>query len=165
MRARLRQLVSRVVLNQLIASSLVGRTLRWRLLRACGLDVERCEIEAQMFCGGTDIAIGAGCFVNVRALLDNSARITIGPNAYLGPNVTIVTSTHAVGPTGRRAGDLVAAPVVIGAGAWLGAGVTVLPGVTIGAGCVIAAGSVVTADCAPDGLYAGAPAVRKRSLG
>jgi maltose O-acetyltransferase len=40
----------------------------------------------------------------------------------------------------------------------------VLPGVTIGAGCAVAAGAVVTADCEPDGLYAGVPARRVRDL-
>jgi maltose O-acetyltransferase len=54
--------------------------------------------------------------------------------------------------------------VSVGNGSWLGTGVTVLPGVTIGEGCVIAAGAVVTADCAPDGLYAGVPARRIRDL-
>jgi len=40
----------------------------------------------------------------------------------------------------------------------------ILGGVTVGEGCLVAAGAVVTADCAPHGLYGGAPARRLREL-
>lgn len=82
-----------------------------------------------------------------------------------GPNVLIFTGTHDIGPASCRAVHPAKfAPVVIGNGCWLGAGVIVHAGLTIGAGCVIASGAVVTADCEPNGLYAGVPAVRKREL-
>ena len=39
-----------------------------------------------------------------------------------------------------------------------------MPGVTVGSGCIIAAGAVLTADCSPDGIYAGVPAKRIKDL-
>jgi acetyltransferase-like isoleucine patch superfamily enzyme len=76
----------------------------------------------------------------------------------------LLTTGHDLGPHEQRAGELTAAPIVVGDGAWIGARSVVLPGITVGPGAVVAAGSVVTTDCEPDGLYAGVPAVRKREL-
>ena len=47
---------------------------------------------------------------------------------------------------------------------WICAGAAILPGVQIASGCVIAAGAVVTHSTAPNGLYAGIPAIRKKDL-
>ena len=64
----------------------------------------------------------------------------------------------------RRAisGEIDAAPIEIGEGAWIGFGSFVLKGVSIGAGAVVGAGSVVTADVPPNAIVVGNPA---RSLG
>jgi len=71
---------------------------------------------------------------------------------------------HEVGPADQRAGKRVDRPIRIGDGTWIATRAVVLAGVTIGRGCVIAAGAVVTRDCEPHGLYAGAPAARRRDL-
>ncbi|WP_277755135.1 DapH/DapD/GlmU-related protein [Pseudactinotalea terrae] len=109
--------------------------------------------------------IGEGAFINMGCMLSTHAPVTVGRGAYLGMGVTVMTSTHELGPSDARAGELITAPVVIGDGCWIGANATILPGVTIGAGTVIAAGAVVTRDCDPDSLYAGVPAQKKRDLG
>jgi maltose O-acetyltransferase len=42
--------------------------------------------------------------------------------------------------------------------------VIIMPGVTVGNGCIIASGALVNKDCAPNGLYAGVPAIRIKDL-
>lgn len=103
-------------------------------------------------------------FVNRGCVFDNSASIEIGERVMVGMEVMFVTSTHALGSSERRAMEVTSAPIVIGDGSWIGSRATILPGVTIGVGCVVGAGSLVREDCQPNGLYAGVPAKRIKSL-
>lgn len=153
-----------LVLNRFVASPLVPRPLRWRLLSGLGLDVARSAVSAGGHYGGRRISIGRGAFLNYGVFLDNTAPIRIGARAQLGPEVMVLTGTHHIGDTSARAGAPFGSPVSIGDGVWIGARATVLPGVTIGEGCVIAAGAVVAGDCAPDGVYGGVPAKLLRPL-
>lgn len=104
------------------------------------------------------LTIGSRAMINVDCTIELNADVTIGDDAALGHEVIVLTSTHRLGRSGRRAGDLQALPVVIGDGAWVGARTVVLPGVTIGAGAVVMAGSVVNADVEAGSLVAGVPA-------
>lgn len=114
----------------------------------------------------TKLTIGNGVFINTGVSLHPTGGITIGDNVSFGPRCTVMTGTHEIGGSEKRASEpTLFQPVQIGNGVWLGAGVIVYPGVTIGDGCVIAPGSVVTKDCLPDGLYLGVPARRERELG
>lgn len=108
--------------------------------------------------------IGQGTFVNYGCMFNTTAPITLGQNCDIGMNVLFVTSSHELGPAERRAGAATADPIEIGDGTWIGANAVILPGVTVGAGCVIAAGAVVVRDCDANGLYAGVPARKVRSL-
>jgi maltose O-acetyltransferase len=112
------------------------------------------------------IRIGAHCFINRDVELCSSADgpIELGEYVALGTGTMLITVHHEVGGPTQRAGPFYGKGIVIGDGCWLASRVVVLPGVTIGDGCVIAAGSVVTRDCAPNGVYAGAPARRIRDL-
>ena len=160
MRAHLSRL-----LNQLQQPDLWPLGVRRLLLRGMGAAVA----DGAMVLAGVDIVpgpltLGPGSFVNRGCLLEAQGGIAIGARVHLAHGVTLLTSTHAIGPTACRAGAWQLRPVVVEDGAWLGAGAIVLPGVTIGRGGVIAAGSVVTADTEPDTLYAGVPAAAKRRL-
>lgn len=149
--------------GRLVTSPLLPSALRRALLRLGGMHIgnkvwglERCWFESAQVSIGTGSGVNAGCW------FEGAGRIELGENVGLGPEVMIVTSTHAVGPDGevRRAQQY--RDVRIGDGAWIGARATILPGVTIGEGAVIAAGAVVTKDCEPGGLYGGVPARRLR---
>lgn len=113
---------------------------------------------------GRQISIGARSFVNRGVFIDALAPVDIGSNVAIGMGVYIVTSSHEIGSTQRRAGTSQARPVVIADGTWVGARALILPGATIGAGTVIAAGAVVAGKCEPDSLYAGVPAKLIRRL-
>jgi maltose O-acetyltransferase len=110
------------------------------------------------------VVIGSDVFVNFGLFMDPLGGIEIGRNTHIANHVKIITSTHEIGESTKRAGNLRALPVQIGEGVWIGAGATILPGVSIGAGAVIAAGAVVVHDCRANCLYAGVPAILKRQL-
>jgi maltose O-acetyltransferase len=147
-----------VVVNGLLASIVVPKMLRWRLLRAAGVQVEPARIGARVFFGGRNVSIGAGSGVNIGCFFDNLAPITIGREVSIGHQVLLLTSAHERGSGRRAAGPAVGKPIVVGDGAWIGARAVVMPGVTIGAGCTVGAGAVVTRDCLPGGTYVGVPA-------
>ena len=120
---------------------------------------EGSEILPRFQCDyGTQITIGAGCFINYDAIFLDCTSIAIGDNVSIGPRAQLVTALHPVDDhEARRAGWESAAPIVIGDNVWLAAGVIVCPGVTIGDNTVIGAGSVVTRDVPARVLAAGNP--------
>lgn len=150
--------------NRWAASALISPELRRKLLNSLGVSVGDARISDHVWFGGTDVRFGNGVYVNRGVGFDNTARITIGDNVSIGHDVLLCTSTHEPGPSGKRAGKVTGAPIVIGDGVWIGARAVILPGVTIGPGCVIAAGAVVTKDCAPNTLYGGVPATPIKDL-
>lgn len=140
------------------------RPLRWRVLRALGMQVEPSRISPDVWFGSSRVSIGEGTFINYGCMFNTSAPISIGRNCDIGMRVTFVTSSHEVGVPARRAGKATAAGIRVGNGVWIGASAVVLPGVSIGDGAVIAAGAVVTKSCPAHGIYGGVPAKLVRSF-
>jgi maltose O-acetyltransferase len=115
-------------------------------------------VEAPLFCDyGAQIRLGARVFVNMGCVFLDSARITLGDDVQLGPNVQLLTSDHPRDARERAAGTESARPITIGSRAWLGGGAIVLPGLDIGEDAVIGAGSVVTQSIAAGVVAAGNP--------
>jgi maltose O-acetyltransferase len=148
----------------------VGGRLRASALRLVGFDVGYGTMFAGMpvIAGSGDLRrrlhMGRHCWVNVGLHLDLGSRIEIGDHVTIGHDVLLLTTTHRIGSSYHRAGDLTTAPVCIGRGAWLGARSTIMPGVTIGEGAVIAAGAVVIRDVRPDTVVGGVPAQQLSNL-
>jgi len=147
----------------LATSPLLPLAVRRALLRAGGVKLgmmvwglERCWFQSPR------ISIGTGSYVNAGCWFEGTGEIEVGDNCLFGPEVLVLTSTHALGAVGVIGRLTESHPVRIGDGSWIGARATILPGVTIGAGVVIAAGAVVTADCDAGGVYGGVPARRLR---
>lgn len=153
-----------VVVNKALGASTVPRPLRWRGMRAIGMQVERSTVNQSVYFGTRRITIGRGAQIARESYFDGAAAIVVEEYASIGPRSVLITGAHEIGGPQNRVGPLAPRPIVIGAGSWLGAQVLVLPGITIGPGCVIGAGSVVTRDCEPHGIYVGCPAVRVREL-
>lgn len=157
--------LARRVFWKFASSSLIPNAKRAKLLSYLGYpqfsegfigpDVEIVSPESIIF--------SEGCFLN-RGVFIDYGEVVLGKNVFIGQRTMIITVTHELADSNRRAGPGIVKPVRIGDGTWIGAGVIVLPGVTIGEGCVIGAGSVVTKDCAPNGLYVGSPAKLVRQL-
>lgn len=149
--------------NTIAASPLWRPSTRGRLMRLAGLEVHG-SVRPGATVVGRALTIEPDVFVHVGAVLIAAEPILLEAGVALGPNVVLTTGSHEIGPPTQRAGALVFAPITVRRGTWIGAGTIVHPGVTIGEGCVVASGSVVTEDLAPHGLYAGAPATRRRDL-
>ena len=107
---------------------------------------------------GRNIFVGDRVFANYGLVALDVARIVIGSDVQIGPQVQLLTPTHPVAPERRRAKWESAQPITIGANVWLGGGVIVCPGVTIGADTVVGAGSVVTRDLPERVVAVGNPA-------
>lgn len=132
------------------------RDLLTELLGGIG---EGVEVRPPMYVDyGYQITVGAGTFINVGAVLLDVARITIGADVQMGPNVQLLTPTHPVEPEPRRAKWEAAHPITVGDNVWLGGGVIVCPGVTIGENTVVGAGAVVTRDLPANVVAVGNPA-------
>lgn len=158
LRRELRRLTRDVVLNTWIASTVVPPRVRWRLLRAAGLQIDRSYLQARCFFGARSVSIGSDSFVNYECFFDGSAPISIGRRVRIGMRCVLVTGTHAIGSPDQRAGAEIAEPIVIEDGAWIGAGATILPGVTVGRGAIVAAGALVTRSVPAMVTVAGVPA-------
>lgn len=116
-------------------------------------------IEAPFHCDyGNNIEIGKNFYANVNLVILDGAKVTIGDNVFIAPNVGLYTAGHPMDVGRRNQGLEYALPITLGDNVWIGAGVSVLPGVTIGAGSVIGAGAVVLKDVPSSVLAAGNPA-------
>lgn len=152
-----------LALARLIPSFTFNR-LRVALVRASGWRIERTStiFGAPRVFGvpptAGRIVVGHEVRINLGCTFELSDTITIGNGVSIGPNVTVLTSSHQLGGSGARAGAMSFGPVTIGDGAWIGAGSTVLSGVTIGPGAVVGAGSTINKDVPADSLVIGVPA-------
>ena len=96
------------------------------------------------------------CDYGYNIILDG-AKVCIGDNAFIAPNVGIYTAGHPLDASDRNKGLEYAYPITIGNNVWIGAGVIILPGVTIDNNVVIGAGSVVTKNIPAYSLAVGNP--------
>jgi len=104
---------------------------------------------------GCHTFIGNNFFANFNTTIMDDGRIYIGDNVMIGPNVSLMATTHPLIPEERVAmkykdGHVsvseYAEEIHIGNNVWIACNVVVCGGVTIGNNAVIGAGSVVTKD-------------------
>ena len=104
---------------------------------------------------GCHTFIGENFFANFNTTILDDGRIYIGENVMLGPNVSLMATTHPLIAEERIAmkyndghvsGSEYAPEIHIGNNVWIACNVVVCGGVTIGDNAVIGAGSVVTKD-------------------
>ena len=120
---------------------------------------KKCWVESPFNCDyGYNITVGDNFYTNTNCCILDCAKVTIGNNVWIGPNVGIYIPEHAFDPEERAAGYEHALPVVIQDNVWLCGGVTITGGVTIGAGSIIGAGAVVVKDIPCGVIAAGNPA-------
>ena len=143
-------------------AALERRTLLEGLLGGLGVDV---DIQPPFHCDyGHQIHVGARFFANYNLVALDVARITVGDDVQLGPNVQLLTAGHPLDPVARRNKQEWGKPITIGNNVWLGGGAIVCPGVTIGDNAVVGAGAVVTRDVPANVVVVGNPARVLRQL-
>ena len=106
---------------------------------------------------GSHIEVGKNFFANYNCTLLDVAKIKIGDNCQMAPNVAIYTAGHPIHPVSRNSAYEYGKEVTIGDNVWLGGNTVVCPGVHIGNNVVIGAGSVVTKDIPDWSIAAGNP--------
>ena len=114
---------------------------------------------------GKQISVGRRFFANFNLTILDEARVTIGDDCFIGPNVSIYTACHSTDPVERNTRQEWARPVTIGDNVWIGGSVTILPGVTIGDNVTIGAGSVVVKDIPSNAVAVGNPCRVVRMVG
>ena len=104
---------------------------------------------------GRNIRVGKRVFINFGCTFMGRGGVTIGDDAFIAPQVQLITENHGLEPDRRR--YITSRPIIIGKNVWIGAGAIILPGVHIGDGAVVGAGSVVTKDVPANTVVAGNP--------
>lgn len=106
---------------------------------------------------GFNIEVGDNFFANYNLTVLDVAKVTIGDNVFIAPNVSIYTAGHPIHYEARNTMYEYGISISIGSNCWIGGSVTICPGVHIGEGSVIGAGSVVTKDIPSNVIAAGNP--------
>jgi len=128
------------------------------LKQILGKTGENIWVEAPFHCDyGWNIEVGENFFANYNLIILDVAKVTIGKNVQIAPNVSIYTAGHPIHPDTRNTGYEYGIPITIGDNVWIGGNVVILPGVTIGDNVVIGAGSVVSKDTADNKIVIGNP--------
>lgn len=162
-RAKVRRRV-RSILRSLVRTIWVPPRMRLQVLRRAGVPVGRAIIRDGFRVLGDGLEIGNNVFINSDCYVEAEAPVTIADGVSIGVGVQLLTVSHAIGPSEKRAGRSTFGSITLGPGCWLGARVTVLPGVKIGSGAIVGAGSVVTRDVPDNTVVAGVPAKVLRAL-
>ena len=111
-------------------------------------------INPPFYCDyGSHIEVGKNFFANYNCTILDVAKVVIGDNCQMAPNVAIYTAGHPVHPAIRNTAYEYGIEVTIGDNVWIGGNTVICPGVHIGSNTVIGAGSVVTKDV-PDWVVA-----------
>jgi len=130
-----------------------------------GKTESRFYIEPPFRCDyGFNIEIGNEFYANYNLTILDGARVSIGNNVLIGPNVSIFTATHPIHPEPRSAGWEFTKPITIEDHVWIGGNTVINPGVHIGQHTVIGSGSVVTKDIPANVVAAGTPCKIIRSI-
>ncbi len=116
-------------------------------------------LQPPFYCDyGKNIELGDNVYFNFNCVVLDVAKIVIGSNVLLGPNVQIYTAGHPLDPEKRRSGEEFGKPITIGDDVWIGGSAILCPGVTIGDKSIIAAGAVVIKDVPANVVVGGNPA-------
>lgn len=106
---------------------------------------------------GCNIEIGENFYANYNLVILDCAKVTIGDNVLIGPNVGIYTAGHPLHFELRNEEWEFASPITIEDNVWIGGNVVLNPGVTVGRNSVVGSGSVVTKDIPANVVAAGNP--------
>ncbi len=106
---------------------------------------------------GYNIELGNNFYSNYNLIILDCAKVTIGNNVLIGPNVGLYTAGHPVHFEKRNEEFEYAFPITIGNNVWIGGNVVINPGVTIGNNSLIGSGSVVTKDIPSNAIALGNP--------
>jgi acetyltransferase-like isoleucine patch superfamily enzyme len=109
----------------------------------------------------TRVRVDPTATVNDALFNSVSGAIEVGPHAFFGHGVSLLTGTHDASVTSPERAMAIpreGRDIVVGEGAWIASNATVLGPCTIGAYAVVAAGAVVVEDVPAYAVVGGVPA-------
>ncbi len=119
---------------------------------------ENAWVNPPFYCDyGFNIEVGKNFYANYNCTIIDVAKVKIGDNCFMAPNVAIYMAGHPIYPDTRNSMFEYGKEVTIGDNVWIGGNTVVCPGVHIGDNVVIGAGSVVTKDIPAWSVAAGNP--------
>lgn len=122
------------------------------------------SIEHNFHCDlGYNIHVGENFYAGFNCTILDIAKVTIGDNCLIAPNVGIYTAGHNISPINRNKTGF-GKPITIGDNVWIGGHSVILGGIKIGDNSIIAAGSVVVKDVPKNTIYAGNPAKKIKEI-
>lgn len=145
-------------INASVCDIKTGERLEWcrRLFGKMGSGL---WLQPPFYCDyGKNIELGDQVYFNFNCVILDVAKVVIGSNVMMGPNVQIYTAGHPVEADKRKQGLEFGKSVTIADQVWIGGGAVLCPGVQIGEKSVIAAGAVVTQDVPAHVVAGGSPA-------
>ena len=126
---------------------------------------ENAFVNPPFYCDyGKNIEVGKNFYANYNCTILDVAKVMIGDNCMLAPNVAIYTAGHPVHPLTRNTLYEYGIEITIGDNVWIGGNTVICPGAHIGSNTVIGAGSVVTRDIPDYSIAAGNPCRVIRSI-
>jgi acetyltransferase-like isoleucine patch superfamily enzyme len=130
--------------------------LRNGILRLIGIKImSQCDTSGFLYVlNGSNICLGNNVRIGCFARLYDFEDISIGDNALISHQVTIISGTHA----NNASRDYIPAPVEISSNVWIGINVTIVGPVKIGCNSVIGAGALVIRDVPDYAIVGGVPA-------
>lgn len=109
--------------------------------------------------------IGDNCVLSFGVIISYKIQITIGNNVWIGEYSSVRDSTHRFSidsPIGLN--DDIIESIHIGNNVWIGRNCIIMPGTIIGSNVIIGANSLVKGIIESNSLYAGSPAIFKKTL-
>ena len=89
-------------------------------------------INPPFYCDyGTNIEVGKNFFANYNCTILDVAKVRVGDNCQMAPNVAVYTAGHPIHPAARNSGYEYGKEVVIGDNVWIGGNTVICPGVHI----------------------------------
>ena len=130
-----------------------------RLIREIiGVQGKQLTVEQPFHCDyGSNIEVGENFFANYNLTILDVAKVVIGGNVQIAPNVSIYTAGHPLDPEARNSGYEYGIGITIGDNVRIGGNTVINPGVHIGSNVVIGSGSVVTKDIPDNAIAVGNP--------
>ncbi len=108
------------------------------IIKLFGKTSAQFHIEPPLRCDyGYNIEIGKNFYANYNLVILDCAKVIIGDNVFIGPNVGIYTAAHPLHFGQRNEEWEYALPITIGNNVWLGGNVVINPGIKIGDNSVI----------------------------
>ena len=104
-----------------------------------------------------NLIVGSNSVLGYHTFIQCSGTIIIGKGTLIGPQCSIIASSHAVNDTPLISQPMIRGEIHIGNNVWFGSNCTINMGVKIGDNAIIGANSFVNKDVPSNTVWVGSP--------